>query len=176
MRVNGRGPTSTGGDVSPYKHGRSWLRKRSGEQCAGGWGGIRTHGELPPTPVFKTGALNRSATHPEWCGEKNIILDLARHDFTRDDEPLWRRRRRKPDQALRRPRCADAKPAETTAPASRHRPGRPGIAGGSPAPSAIRPPPLLLPPPDAGKPEPLTRLAGGPRPLAATIYRECPRY
>ena len=30
----------------------------------GGWGGIRTHGELAPTPVFKTGALNRSATHP----------------------------------------------------------------------------------------------------------------
>ncbi len=33
----------------------------------GGWGGIRTHGELAPTPVFKTGALNRSATHPYDC-------------------------------------------------------------------------------------------------------------
>src|SRR6185312_7511117 len=31
---------------------------------SGGWGGIRTHGELAPTPVFKTGALNPSATHP----------------------------------------------------------------------------------------------------------------
>ena len=31
---------------------------------AGGWGGIRTHGEREPTPVFKTGALNHSATHP----------------------------------------------------------------------------------------------------------------
>jgi hypothetical protein len=30
----------------------------------GGWGGIRTHGTLAGTPVFKTGALNRSATHP----------------------------------------------------------------------------------------------------------------
>ena len=30
----------------------------------GGRGGIRTHGELAPTPVFKTGALNRSATLP----------------------------------------------------------------------------------------------------------------
>src|SRR3546814_771333 len=30
----------------------------------GGWGWIRTHGELAPTPVFKTGSLNRSATHP----------------------------------------------------------------------------------------------------------------
>ena len=31
---------------------------------AGGWGGIRTHGGREPTPVFKTGALNHSATHP----------------------------------------------------------------------------------------------------------------
>jgi hypothetical protein len=31
----------------------------------GGWGGIRTHGRLAPPPVFKTGALNRSATHPQ---------------------------------------------------------------------------------------------------------------
>ena len=30
----------------------------------GGWGGIRTHGGLAPTPVFKTGAFNHSATHP----------------------------------------------------------------------------------------------------------------
>src|SRR3954447_13022096 len=31
----------------------------------GGEGGIRTHGRLAPTPVFKTGALNHSATSPE---------------------------------------------------------------------------------------------------------------
>src|ERR1700679_147643 len=31
----------------------------------GGWGEIRTHGDVAATPVFKTGALNRSATHPE---------------------------------------------------------------------------------------------------------------
>ena len=30
----------------------------------GGWGGIRTPGGRSPTPVFKTGALNHSATHP----------------------------------------------------------------------------------------------------------------
>jgi len=30
----------------------------------GGWGEIRTHGTRERTPVFKTGALNRSATHP----------------------------------------------------------------------------------------------------------------
>jgi hypothetical protein len=31
---------------------------------SGGWGGIRTPGGREPTPVFKTGALNHSATHP----------------------------------------------------------------------------------------------------------------
>lgn len=36
---------------------------RSG-QAIGGWGGIRTPGRLAPSPVFKTGAINRSATHP----------------------------------------------------------------------------------------------------------------
>ena len=30
----------------------------------GGWGGIRTHGRLSPSPVFKTGTFNRSVTHP----------------------------------------------------------------------------------------------------------------
>src|SRR5262245_24721937 len=32
--------------------------------ASGGWGGIRTPGGREPTPVFKTGALNHSATHP----------------------------------------------------------------------------------------------------------------
>ena len=32
--------------------------------CSGGRGGIRTHGTLAGTPVFKTGALNHSATLP----------------------------------------------------------------------------------------------------------------
>ena len=30
-----------------------------------GWGGIRTHEPLSRLPVFKTGAFNRSATHPD---------------------------------------------------------------------------------------------------------------
>ena len=30
----------------------------------GGRGGIRTHGELAPSPVFKTGSLNHSDTLP----------------------------------------------------------------------------------------------------------------
>ena len=33
-------------------------------RCIGGEGGIRTHGGLAPTAVFKTAALDRSATHP----------------------------------------------------------------------------------------------------------------
>ena len=32
--------------------------------ASGGWGGIRTHGTLSRTLVFKTSALNHSATHP----------------------------------------------------------------------------------------------------------------
>ncbi len=36
-----------------------------GKFVLGGWGGIRTHGERKPTAVFKTAALNHSATHPE---------------------------------------------------------------------------------------------------------------
>jgi hypothetical protein len=34
------------------------------EYVYGGQGGIRTHGELAPTAVFKTAALNHSATCP----------------------------------------------------------------------------------------------------------------
>ncbi len=36
---------------------------------SGGGGGIRTHGTVSCTPVFKTGALNRSTTPP-----KNILF------------------------------------------------------------------------------------------------------
>src|SRR5579883_2973352 len=58
---------SAGGEALGTR-GTSWavtgkagaLRDRSG-----GWGGIRTHGDVAATPVFKTGALNRSATHPD---------------------------------------------------------------------------------------------------------------
>ena len=51
----------------------------------GGRGGIRTHGRLSPTPVFKTGALNRSATLPlavrlfsSFAGSVNVCR-AARH-------------------------------------------------------------------------------------------------
>ena len=54
-----------GPEVVTYVLGTNcYLCVRYGHLCVGGWGGIRTHGRLAPTPVFKTGALNRSATHP----------------------------------------------------------------------------------------------------------------
>ena len=34
------------------------------DDLIGGWGGIRTHEAVARLPVFKTGAFNRSATHP----------------------------------------------------------------------------------------------------------------
>ena len=40
------------------------MMANKGEQHTGGRGGIRTHGTLAGTPVFKTGALNHSATLP----------------------------------------------------------------------------------------------------------------
>ena len=42
-------------------------RVHGGIMPIGGWGGIRTPGALAGTPVFKTGALNHSATHPKSC-------------------------------------------------------------------------------------------------------------
>ena len=38
--------------------------RRRGLSRRGGSGGIRTHGRVSPSPVFKTGAFNRSATLP----------------------------------------------------------------------------------------------------------------
>jgi hypothetical protein len=41
------------------------ILSNSHKQVFGGWGEIRTHGGVAATPVFKTGALNHSATHPD---------------------------------------------------------------------------------------------------------------
>ena len=43
---------------------RQWPETRDNERRRHGWGGIRTHETVARLPVFKTGALNRSATHP----------------------------------------------------------------------------------------------------------------
>src|SRR3954447_1758808 len=54
----------------------------SGGQSAGGRGGIRTHGGLAPTAVFKTAALNRSATLP------TLWSCLANHQFAKPQQPI----------------------------------------------------------------------------------------
>ena len=45
----------------------------------GGWGGIRTHETLAGPPVFKTGAFNRSATHPR---QEHCVDPVARRTRT----------------------------------------------------------------------------------------------
>src|SRR4051794_506631 len=54
------------GETSGEKEGKSQnvVELYQLTQCLGGWGGIRTHGRVAPTPVLKTGAFNHSATHP----------------------------------------------------------------------------------------------------------------
>jgi hypothetical protein len=53
-------------EISPG-HARI-LRRGRQEKANGGGGGIRTHGTVSRTAVFKTAALNRSAT-PPWNAE-----------------------------------------------------------------------------------------------------------
>src|SRR6266581_3268988 len=54
-----------GGTFGPYAAGGVFrsANERT-RRLAGGGGGIRTHERRKPLPVFKTGAFNRSATHP----------------------------------------------------------------------------------------------------------------
>src|SRR3546814_3372020 len=57
----------------------------------GGESGIRTHGRFDPSPVFKTGALNRSAISPEWMRVGAGGLSHVRRF------PQWRSRAVRPD-------------------------------------------------------------------------------
>ena len=53
---------------------RQWLRlnrSRLIDKDTGGQGGIRTHGELAPSAVFKTAAFDHSATCPH--GSKSRV-------------------------------------------------------------------------------------------------------
>jgi hypothetical protein len=45
-------------------YARSRNKNRHLRKVSGGGSGIRTHGDITATPVFKTGALNRSAIPP----------------------------------------------------------------------------------------------------------------
>jgi hypothetical protein len=67
----------------------------------GGWGGIRTHEGREPLPVFKTGAFNRSATHPH---EDNQQLKLGHHG----EQPANIATRLAPEPYHARPRPAKA--------------------------------------------------------------------
>jgi hypothetical protein len=49
---------------NPVVYWVPWVRIPRGGGNSGGEGGIRTHGPREGTPVFKTGAFNRSATSP----------------------------------------------------------------------------------------------------------------
>ena len=58
----------------------------------GGWGGIRTPGGVAPTTVFKTVAIDRSATHPKLFYRRSLNLRFcslgapggaAHHSFAR---------------------------------------------------------------------------------------------
>ena len=59
----------------------------------GGWGGIRTPGGVAPTTVFKTVAIDRSATHPKLFYRRSFNLRFcsltapggaAHHSFALD--------------------------------------------------------------------------------------------
>src|SRR5213080_1619296 len=50
-----------------------------GPRLPGGEGGIRTHDRVAPTPVFKTGAFNRSATSPQSIQWRGLILSGHGH-------------------------------------------------------------------------------------------------
>ena len=47
----------------------------------GGWGEIRTHELRKESPVFKTGAFNRSATHPRQPQFSDISMQKSRRCF-----------------------------------------------------------------------------------------------
>ena len=59
--------------------------KQLDKRIYGGEGGIRTHGTLARTPVFKTGAFNHSATSPVVSGQKLSVCDI-RHMISRANE------------------------------------------------------------------------------------------
>ena len=67
-----------------------WMMVNGGEQGLGGWGEIRTHGTLAGTPVFKTGALNHSATHP--CLEKQAFAPEQTEGANANCHPIATRR------------------------------------------------------------------------------------
>lgn len=65
MRENGKGSLAKYRCNYTALHGNLYKERHYvRDDLAGGQGGIRTHGELAPSPVFKTGAFDHSATCP----------------------------------------------------------------------------------------------------------------
>jgi hypothetical protein len=53
------------GKVQSFMNTSTASTRCGNRKSSGGEGEIRTHGRIAPTPVFKTGAFNRSATSPQ---------------------------------------------------------------------------------------------------------------
>ena len=65
--------------VGSFRRNRRWeyRRREAHGLTIGGESGIRTHGGIATTPVFKTGALNRSAISPHFESRYNDIAGDA---------------------------------------------------------------------------------------------------
>src|SRR3569832_345403 len=90
--------------------GRLHFRRRA--LGIGGRGGIRTHGTVSRTPVFKTGALNHSATLPKtirrcWQGDPALPHASAARRTT----PLYGAARHVVNGAHRAGQCSSFRPA-----------------------------------------------------------------
>ena len=81
-------PCSEQAALRKGSHSSAYNRKPTKICATGGRGGIRTHGALAGTPVFKTGALNHSATLPvsPSCGiaRRNARCPCGAHVV-----PMW---------------------------------------------------------------------------------------
>ena len=84
----------------------------------GGGGGIRTHGRLAPSPVFKTGAIDRSATPPRAPSYRRAGAPSSRRPFPRCRRRLNPPGRREPGcdgEARGAGRASDAWPSPSLA-------------------------------------------------------------
>ena len=82
------------GDLSAFEA----LGSHPIKSCRSGGGGIRTHGDIAATTVFKTVRLNHSRTPPKrnhmlmrYCEVGTIDLLPGKHFFMRYSRPLWSR-------------------------------------------------------------------------------------
>ena len=142
-----------------YDQIRKQKQYRNAQEPAGGRGGIRTHGELAPTAVFKTAALNHSATLPA-AGGARVGLDrdylrngpasmgkrggsvagcaiLRRHEAEVGDDPSGNAARRRPvDRAASRLFAGDMHEAQAAVDRRSRVPGHGACVRASSRPSA----------------------------------------